>query len=228
MLNEAPSDVNKSLDRLIPMKNVSFSSLIFFWLIQYVAGYHPGPMEPPRTDGASLGKCLEKSHLIVSFNTGKKSSFCFIICQRTKSFFVDLFTFDLSKTTNFVLIAFILSYSDRCCLYNFHLKSAFSFLFFFFFSCLAAALRWVGRRTFLRWLHSLFSLSLAHCFLLFTNHSVSVDFKDPRVKPINEPSRLKWFHCVFRSNDVTKWNFILSSVVELTYLAKILCDTILK
>ena len=37
------------------MKNVS-SGLPkkYFWLVQYAAGYHPGPVAPPRTDGASL------------------------------------------------------------------------------------------------------------------------------------------------------------------------------
>ena len=37
------------------MKNVSHCiSIKYFWLVQYPAGYHPGPVVPPRTDGASL------------------------------------------------------------------------------------------------------------------------------------------------------------------------------
>ena len=26
----------------------------YVWLVQYAAGYHPGPVAPPRADGASL------------------------------------------------------------------------------------------------------------------------------------------------------------------------------
>ena len=37
-----------------------------FWLVQDAAGYHLGPVAPPRTDGASLGKLqielTEKPH----------------------------------------------------------------------------------------------------------------------------------------------------------------------
>ena len=37
----------------------------YFWLVQYAAGYHPGQVAPPRTDGASLAakwsnlKCVD-------------------------------------------------------------------------------------------------------------------------------------------------------------------------
>ena len=40
------------------MKNDSYcSSKKYFWIVQCAAGYHPGPVAPPRTDGASLGPC---------------------------------------------------------------------------------------------------------------------------------------------------------------------------
>ena len=30
----------------------------YCWLVQYAAGYHPGPVAPPKTDGASLAAFL--------------------------------------------------------------------------------------------------------------------------------------------------------------------------
>ena len=43
------------------MKNVSYCfSKKHFWLVQYAAGYHRGPVAPPRTDEASFsGSCKE-------------------------------------------------------------------------------------------------------------------------------------------------------------------------
>ena len=37
-----------------------------FWLVQYTAGYHPGPVAPPITDGALLRENIESK------------SFCFL------------------------------------------------------------------------------------------------------------------------------------------------------
>ena len=46
------------------MKNVSYSlSKKYFWLVQYAAGYHPGPVAPPRTVGASLKSHLESLYI---------------------------------------------------------------------------------------------------------------------------------------------------------------------
>ena len=39
---------------LIPDEKCLILLKKYFWLVQYAAGYHPGPVAPPRTDGASL------------------------------------------------------------------------------------------------------------------------------------------------------------------------------
>ena len=43
---------------LIPNEKCLILLIKNFWLAQYAAGYHPGPLAPPRTDGASLGVFL--------------------------------------------------------------------------------------------------------------------------------------------------------------------------
>ena len=58
MINLATSDIYKPLDGCT-------CTAYKKWLVQYTTGYHPGPMAPPRTDGATLTLLSNKLSVII-------------------------------------------------------------------------------------------------------------------------------------------------------------------
>ena len=57
-----------------------------FWLVQDAAGYHPGPVAPPRTDGASLGNYFYNNRATKLWCTGGGSRTRLLLQDDTKVF----------------------------------------------------------------------------------------------------------------------------------------------